>query len=131
MGRSRVYLCNMIKMEEKAIPEENEGESPTEDRMDEVNLGGAEDPRLVLISSSLNGEERDAYVELLKGFNDIFSWNYKEMSGLDPSVAVHYLNIWLESRPHKQSQRKFATDRIEKLEAEVQKLLRVRFIREK
>ncbi|KAJ8622151.1 hypothetical protein MRB53_030680 [Persea americana] len=39
MGRSRVYLCNMIKMEEKAIPEENEGEPPTEDRMDEVNLG--------------------------------------------------------------------------------------------
>ena len=93
MGKSRVYLCIMVRMEETAIPQENEREPLTKDWMDEVNLGGSEDPQLILISSSLNGEERDAYVELLKEFKDIFAWNYKEMLGLDPSVVVHCLNI--------------------------------------
>ncbi|XXG83186.1 hypothetical protein AAC387_Pa10g0995 [Persea americana] len=74
MGRSRVYLCNMVRMEETTISEESERESLSKDRMDEVNLGDLEDPRLVLISSSLNGEERDAYIELLNEVKDIFAW---------------------------------------------------------
>ncbi|XXG89161.1 hypothetical protein AAC387_Pa12g1232 [Persea americana] len=98
--------------------------------MDGVNLGGAEHPRLVLISNSLNGGERDTYVELLEELKDIFAWDYKEMPGLDPSVTVHCLNIRPKYGPHKQPKRKFAPDHTEKIEAEVHKLLRLGFIRE-
>ncbi|XXG41778.1 hypothetical protein AAC387_Pa01g2176 [Persea americana] len=118
MGRSRVYLYNMVRMEETTISKESERELLTEDRMNEVNLGDSEDPRLVLINNSLNGEERDAYIELLNEFKDIFARNYKEMPGLE-SMAVHCLNIQPESCPHKQPQRKFAPDRIGKIEAKV------------
>lgn len=30
---------------------------------------------------------------LLKKFRDIFAWDYSEMSGLDPGLVVHMLNI--------------------------------------
>ena len=41
--------------------------------MNEVNLGNLENPRPVLISSSLNDEERDAYIDLLNKFKDAFA----------------------------------------------------------
>ena len=106
----------MVRMEETTSLEESERELPTKDRTNEVNLGNSENPRQVLISSSLNGEERDTYIELFNGFKVFFVWSYKEMSGLDPSIAVHYLNIRPKSRPHK-PQMKFAPDRIQKVEA--------------
>lgn len=53
--------------------------------MNEVNLGDSENPRPILISSSLNGKERDAHIELLNEFKDLFAWSYKEMPGLDIS----------------------------------------------
>ncbi|KAJ8620325.1 hypothetical protein MRB53_028854 [Persea americana] len=78
----------MVRVEETTSPNKSEREPSTEDQMNEVNLGSSENPRPVLISSSLNREERDAYIEPLKKFKDVFVWSYKEMSGLDPSVAV-------------------------------------------
>ena len=30
---------------------------------------------------------------LLKEFRDVFSWDYSEMSGLDPGLVVHTLNV--------------------------------------
>lgn len=78
----------MVRVEETTSSEKSEREPSTEDQMNEVNLGSSENPRPVLISSSLNREERDAYIEPLNKFKDVFAWSYKEMSGLDPSVAV-------------------------------------------
>ncbi|KAI3470777.1 hypothetical protein Pfo_027440 [Paulownia fortunei] len=48
----------------------------------------------------------------LGDFKDIFAWSYKEMPGLDPKVAVHHLSLVLL------------------IEAEVNKLIEVGFIRE-
>lgn len=91
----------MVKMEETTPSKEREREPPTEDWMDKVNLGSSENPRPVLMSSSLNSEERDAYIGLLNEFKDVFAWSYKEILGLDPSIGVYHLNIWPGSRPHK------------------------------
>ena len=89
----------MVRAKETTSPEESEREPSTEDWMNEVNLRSSENPCPVLISSSMNKKERDAYIELLKEFKDVFAWSYKEMQGLDPSVAVHHLNIRPESPP--------------------------------
>lgn len=71
--KSGFYLCNMVRMEKTAPSEGSEREPPIEDRMNKVNLGDSEKPRPVLISSSLSGEERDAYIELLNEFKDVFA----------------------------------------------------------
>lgn len=40
--------------------------------MDDVDLGSPERPRPILISKSLNKEEKASYIELLNEFRDVF-----------------------------------------------------------
>jgi len=59
----------------------------------ELNLGTAEEPLPIYISASLTPEEENQYFDLLSEYEDLFTWSYKEMSGLNPKVAVHRLSI--------------------------------------
>lgn len=59
-----------------------------------------------------------------------FVWNYKDMPGLDPQVAMHWLNIKQDAKPIKQQQRHFRLELMEAIEAEVKKLIDLGFIRE-
>ncbi|XP_024172199.1 uncharacterized protein LOC112178258 [Rosa chinensis] len=52
------------------------------------------------------------------------------MPGLDPKVAVHHLAVKPEARPIKQTQRRFRTELLPQIEAEVDKLIAAGFIRE-
>ena len=75
-------------------------------------------------------EEEDAYVELLEEYKDVFAWTYKEMSSLDPKVAIHHLSVRHGVQPTKQAQRRFRPELIPQIEREVNKLIEVGFIRE-
>ncbi|KAG9453423.1 hypothetical protein H6P81_006327 [Aristolochia fimbriata] len=69
-------------------------------------------------------------MSLLCEYHDIFAWNYTEISGLDPRVAVHKLVVHPSVRPVKQSQRRFRPELIPEIEKEVDKLIAANFIRE-
>ncbi|KAK4391469.1 hypothetical protein Sango_1924700 [Sesamum angolense] len=92
---------------EDAPAELEEGIKATIDELKEVNLGDIESPRPIYISASLTHEEEGTYIALLYEFKDVFAWSYKEMPGLDPKVAVHYLSVKKGARPVKQGQRRF------------------------
>ncbi|CAL9011308.1 unnamed protein product [Prunus brigantina] len=49
----------------------------------------------ISVSVHLTGEEKEALVSLLKEFRDVFAWSYEEMSGLNPNLVSHTLNIEL------------------------------------
>jgi len=49
-------------------------------------------------------KEEKQYFDLLLEYKDVFSWSYKEMSGLDPKVAIHRLYIKKGISPKKQPQ---------------------------
>ncbi|XP_070015021.1 uncharacterized protein [Nicotiana sylvestris] len=70
-----------------------EGVKAMIDSLKEVNLGTDEEPRPTYLSVLLEVDEESTYIELLKEFRDVFSWSYKEMSGLDPKVVVHHLAV--------------------------------------
>ncbi|KAG9442692.1 hypothetical protein H6P81_018546 [Aristolochia fimbriata] len=67
---------------------------------------------------------------LLSEYRDIFAWNYMEMPGFDPRVAVHKLAVHPSIRPVKQSQRRFRPELVPEIEKEVDKLIASNFIRE-
>ncbi|KAG9450316.1 hypothetical protein H6P81_010281 [Aristolochia fimbriata] len=96
----------------EAPAEFEEGGQLTVDELKRVNLGTAEDPRPTFLSASLTTEEEVEYMALLREYRDIFAWNYTEMPGLDPRVAVHKLAVHPSVRP------------------EVDKLIAANFIRE-
>ena len=51
------------------------------------------------------------------------------MSGIDPSVIIHRLNVYSSSKPVRQKKRVFAPERDNAIKEEVQKLTMAKFIR--
>ena len=80
-----------------------DGGQATVDELKELNLGTSEEPRPIYVSSLLTLEEESKYFELLMEYKDVFTWTYKEMLGLDPTIAVHWLAIEQGARPIKQA----------------------------
>jgi len=66
----------------------------------------------------------------VREYIDIFAWNYEDMPGLDPRVAMHRLNINSDAKPVKQQQRRFRPEIMEAIQSEVKKLIDSGFIRE-
>ncbi|XP_027152062.1 uncharacterized protein LOC113752125 [Coffea eugenioides] len=112
-----------------APPELEQGVKNTVDVLKEINLDTSDDPRLIYISSYMIPEEEKEYVDLLLEFRDVFAWNYSEMSGLDPRIAVHNLSIKRETKPVKQTQRRFRPELISLIENEINRLIEIGFIR--
>ena len=100
------------------------------DELKEINLGTTEEPRPTFISALLTPEEEERYLRLLVEYKDVFSWTYKEMLGLNPSIALHHLAVKKGVRPVKQAQRRFWPELIPQIEIEVNKLTEAGFIRE-
>ncbi|KAH6764944.1 hypothetical protein C2S51_016193 [Perilla frutescens var. frutescens] len=115
---------------EIAPPQFEEGVKSTINELKEINLGDENDPRPTYMSALLTADEVHSYTELLKEFKDVFAWSYKEMSGLNPKIVVHHLAVKKEIWPVKQAQRRFLPYLIPFIEAEVNKLIEVGFIRE-
>ena len=80
-----------------------DGGQATVDDLKELNLGTSKEPRPIYVSSLLTLEEESKYFELLIKYKDVFAWTYKEIPGLDPTVAVHRLAIKQGMRPIKQA----------------------------
>ena len=100
------------------------------DELKEINLGTTEEPRPTFISALLTPEEEERYLRLLVEYKDVFSWTYKEMLGLNPSIALHHLAVKKGVRPVKQAQRRFQPELIPQIKTEVNKLIEAGFIRE-
>ena len=66
----------------------------------------------------------------MREFIDVFTWNYEDMPGLDPQVAMHRLNINPDAKPIKQQQRRFRPEIMEAIQSKVKKLVDSDFIRE-
>ena len=78
---------------DKAPPALEDGVQATVDELKEINLGTTEEPRPTFISALLTPEEEEGYLKLLVEYKDVFAWTYKEMSGLNPSIALHHLVV--------------------------------------
>ncbi|KAK2997405.1 hypothetical protein RJ639_024873 [Escallonia herrerae] len=59
---------------------------------------------------------------------DIFTWTATDISGIDPKVITHKLNVDLSKKHVKQRKGTFAPETHEKIEEEVDKLLTANFI---
>ncbi|KAM0982924.1 hypothetical protein ACFX1X_016060 [Malus domestica] len=107
-----------------------DGGQATVDDLEELNLGTSEEPKPIFVSALLSAEEIEKYYQLLLEYKDVFAWTYKEMPGLDLIVAVHHLAVKPGTRPIKQTQRRYRSELIPQIEAEIDKLIEAGFIRE-
>jgi len=54
-------------------------------------MGSEANPKPNFISECLSPSKK--VINLIQEYIDVFAWNYEDMSGLDPKVAMHHLNI--------------------------------------
>ncbi|XP_070677927.1 uncharacterized protein [Malus domestica] len=108
---------------------EDEGQATVDD-LKELNLGTEEEQKPIFVSALLRADEIEEYYQLLSEYKDVFAWTYKEMPGLDPIIDVHHLAVKPGTRPIKQTQRRYRSELIPQIEAEIDKLIEAGFIRE-
>jgi hypothetical protein len=86
--------------------------------------------RTVMIGTEVSAEEEDKLLQFLHHNQDVFAWFKSDLTGVHRSVIEHALNTDLKVKPKLQRQRPMSGDRVKSAEAEVQKLLDARIIRE-
>ena len=91
-------------------------------------IGGPD--RCTYVSSLLTREERARLQQILKANADVFSWTHSDMTGISPVNASHKLNVLPSARPVRQRVWRFHSDHHQIIQAEVDNLLKARFIRE-
>ena len=119
-------------MAQKEILEDVEKEAqiqPKEELEEVILRANPGPPRLVFISNQLLVKENEQLVGLLKRCVEVFVWTYDEMSGLNPRLVVHSLNVDLGTKPVIQPTRVFHTEIEAQITQEVKKLLAAGFIK--
>jgi hypothetical protein len=86
--------------------------------------------RTVMIGTEVSKEEEDKLLQFLRHNQDVFAWSKSDLTGVHRSIIEHALNTDPKVRPKLQQQRPMSNDRVKSAEAEVQKLLDTRIIRE-
>ena len=98
-------------------------------QLEEVDLGTEEKPRPVNVAKEMPKDEKKAMVELLMNFRDVFAWSYEDMRGLDPQLYQHQIHLSTDAKPVAQRRYRMNPNYAAKVKEEIDKLLRVGFIR--
>src|SRR3954470_2383649 len=100
-----------------------------QDPLEEVNLGEGDRKGIMYVSAKLEPTLKSKVITLLKENKDCFAWDYDEMPGLGRDLVELKLLIKEGKKPIKQTPRRFAPEILSKIKAEVERLLRCKFIR--
>ena len=76
-------------------------ESPTEDKITQINQGDEANLKPIFISESLSPPKKEGLICLIREYIDVFAWNYENMPRLNLQVAMHRLNINPDAKPVK------------------------------
>ena len=94
-----------------------------QENLEEINLRqGQALPQLDFVNKSLPAEKKEKVMEMLRKYSDVFAWGCNEMPCLDPSLVVHHLDVFLNSKPLKQVACKYHSDLDEKIKEEIENL---------
>ena len=95
------YLA-MLAMDEQVqtmnIEEKRVVAEPTE-ALEDISLDENNPERYIRVGADLEENIKKDLVRFLKKNIDVFSWSHEDMSGIDPSVITHHLNISPSSKP--------------------------------
>ena len=61
--------------------------------MTQINLKDEANPKPIFISESLSPSKKEDLIQLIREYINVFAWNYDDMPGLDPQIAMRRLNI--------------------------------------
>ena len=82
----------MMNIEERRIVAE-----PTE-ALEDIPLDEDDPEKSTRIGADLEGKIKKDLIRFLRENIDVFAWSHENMSGIDSSVIIHRLNVYLSSK---------------------------------
>jgi hypothetical protein len=86
--------------------------------------------RAVTIGAHLSPEEEEKLIQFLNKNKDVFAWSAKDLQGVDKYIIEHTLETDEKIMPKKQILQKMSEEKVNAVEAEVQRLQDAKVIRE-
>ena len=113
MATRECYVA-MMEMEDQvqalSIEEHQTVTEPVE-RLEEIPHDNFDLGRMTKIGTLAHPAIRQELITFLRGNRDVFAWGHEDMSGIDPSVMVHRLNVSPAFPPIRQKKRVFTPER--------------------
>ena len=92
------------------MEEEKDVLKNTIEELIEINLDPKESKKKVFVGTQLMKVEKEKVTECLRRNKDIFAWSHRDIPGVDPEEAEHYLNIDPSHPTVRQKQRRFTLE---------------------
>ena len=98
--------------------------------LEDIPLDENNPERYTEVRADMEKKTKQELVQFLKRSINVFALSHKGMSGIDPSVITHRLNVYPSSKPVWQKKRVFTPERDNAIKEKVQKLTMAKFIQE-
>jgi hypothetical protein len=99
------------------------------DPLEEIDIADEITPRPAFVNKNMPLEYKDAIIKLLRDYVDCFTWDYREMPDLNRELVEHMLPIKSDFNTYKQPARRFNPIIHDQVKEEMERLLKVGFIR--
>ena len=64
-----------------------------QDKLQLLNLGTADDPKLVKLNANLNPQLTTDATSLFKEYRDVFVFSYEGLRGIPEHIATHHIEL--------------------------------------
>ncbi|KAM2340798.1 hypothetical protein ACFX1X_020214 [Malus domestica] len=91
---------------------------PTEE-LEKISISKDYLDHMVKIGTTLSPPIQLALISFLQENTEVFAWSYDDMPGISPDIICHRLSIDPKTKPVRQKQRSYDTERYEVMKAEV------------
>ena len=83
--------------------------------LESLNLGSDQNPRTLQIANNLSTGERATLKRLLTDYQDVFTWSYTDMKGLDPQYFQHQIHLLPHAWPVQQRRYRMNPNYVDKV----------------
>lgn len=101
---------------------------PTEKGVEDVNIGSAENPKMVKFSKAFPPQVKEKYINLLSSFADVFTWDYSDLKTYDTNIILHTIPIKPNQQPFWKKLRRINPKLLPSIEKEVNRLYKASII---
>jgi hypothetical protein len=119
LGRVREALERELAVSQRVRPAE----------LEEVNIGTPKESRNVLVAKDIDPDFKEKLVTVLNKYKEVFAWLYEDMKGLNSEFYHHKINLAKDAILVQQRRYRLNPNYGAKVKEEIDKLLRVDFIK--
>lgn len=101
---------------------------PTEKGVEDVNIGIAENPKMVKLSKALPPQVKAKYISLFSLFTNVFARDYSDLKDYNKSIIQHIIPIKPNQNPFRQKLRRINPKLLPSIQKEVNRLYKAGII---